>query len=173
MAHTVAPGLPRYRRNSSSAFGLACWGLSESGTNGCDFRTRLLGGVIHCYWSVVLVVSATSLSRSGVADFLLQRLSAVVLAVYSGCIVWCVIAHPDLDYSQWVACMRSTGMVLLGTLTLLSWGIHAWIGMWTVGTDYLNEHHIGRFATLIRLVYQFVVIAAIFVYFVVGLFIIW
>lgn len=173
MAHTDAPRLPRYRRNSSFAFGLARWGFSESGTNGCVVRPRLLGGAVHCNRSLVLVVSATSFSRSGVADFLLQRVSAVVLAVYSGCIVGYVIARSDLAYDQWVAFMRSPAMALLGTLTLLSWGIHAWIGMWTVGTDYLNEHHIGRFATLIRLIYQFGVIVAIFVYFVVGLFIIW
>lgn len=120
-----------------------------------------------------MVVSATSFSRSGVADFLLQRVSAVVLAVYSGCIVWCVLVHPDLEYADWVAYVRSPAMVLLGTLLLLSWGIHSWIGMWTVGTDYLNEHHIGKFATVIRLVYQFGVISLIVVYLVLGLVIIW
>lgn len=125
------------------------------------------------YWSLVLVVNVTSLSRSGVADFLLQRVSAVFLVVYAGCIVWCVLVHPDLEYAQWVAFMHSPVMLILGTLTLLSWGIHAWIGMWTVGTDYLNEHHIGKFATVIRVVYQFGVISLIVVYFVLGFIIIW
>lgn len=120
-----------------------------------------------------MVVNATSLSRSGVADFLLQRVSAVFLAVYAGCIIWCVLAYPDLDYAQWNTFMRSPLMLILGTLTLLSWGIHAWIGMWTVGTDYLNEHHIGKFATAIRMVYQFGVISSIVVYFVFGIVIIW
>ena len=173
MAHAVVPRLSHYRRDSPLVYGLAHWRFSESRSNRCSARARLLCCTIHSYWSLVLVVSATSFSRSGVADFLLQRVSAVVLAVYSGCIVWCVLVHPDLEYADWVAYVRSPAMVLLGTLLLLSWGIHSWIGMWTVGTDYLNEHHIGKFATVIRLVYQFGVISLIVVYLVLGLVIIW
>lgn len=120
-----------------------------------------------------MVVNATSFSRSGVADFLLQRVSAVVLTVYVGCIVWFVFTHSSLDYAQWLTFMRSPAMLVIGTSTLLSWGVHAWIGMWTVGTDYLNEHHIGKFATVLRLVYQFGVTALIAVYFVLGFIIIW
>lgn len=120
-----------------------------------------------------MVVNATSFSRSGVADFLLQRVSAVVLTVYVGCIVWFVLSHPSLDYTHWLAFMRSPAMLIFGTLTLLSWGIHAWIGMWTVGTDYLNEHHLGKFATVLRLVYQFGVSSLIVVYFVLGFIVIW
>ncbi|MYD45303.1 MAG: succinate dehydrogenase, hydrophobic membrane anchor protein [Gammaproteobacteria bacterium] len=133
----------------------------------------MLCGSFFGYRSLVLVVNATSFSRSGVADFLLQRVSAVVLTVYVGCIVWFVLAHPSLDYAQWLTFMRSPAMLIIGTLTLLSWGIHAWIGMWTVGTDYLNEHHIGKFATVLRLVYQFGVTSLIVVYFVLGFIIIW
>ncbi|MXZ55853.1 MAG: succinate dehydrogenase, hydrophobic membrane anchor protein [Gammaproteobacteria bacterium] len=133
----------------------------------------MLCGSFFSYWSVVLVVNATSFSRSGVADFLLQRVSAVVLTVYAGCIVWFVLTHPSLDYTQWFAFMRSPAMQIVGTLTLLSWGIHAWIGMWTVGTDYLNEHHIGKFATVLRLLYQFGVTSSVVLYFVLGLMIIW
>ena len=120
-----------------------------------------------------MVVSATSFSRSGVTDFLLQRVSAVVLALYAGCIVAWVLSNPEFEYPNWVAFVKSPMMVLFGTLTLLSWGIHAWIGMWTVGTDYLNEHHIGNLATTFRLVYQFGVTALIIAYFVLGLMIIW
>ena len=120
-----------------------------------------------------MVVSATSLSRSGVTDFLLQRVSAVVLALYTGCIVAWLLLNPEFDYSQWIAYLKSPVMVLFGTLTLLSWGIHAWIGMWTIGTDYLNEHHIGKMATTFRLIYQLGVTGAIIAYFVIGLAIIW
>ena len=128
----------------------------------------MLSRIVHGNWSLVLVLNATSLTRSGVADFLLQRVSAILIAVYAGCVIWFVLTNPNFGYAEWKYFIGSVQMVVLGILTLLSWGIHAWIGMWTVGTDYLNEQHIGKFATAIRLVYQFGVICLIVVYFVFG-----
>lgn len=173
MGHTFITGISHSRRGSPFAFRLTNRRFSQGGSRRCGPSASVLCYIVRGYWSLVLVVNATSLSRSGVADFLLQRVSAVFLAVYAGCIVWFVLANPELDYRQWEIFMGAPGMLILGTLTLLSWGIHAWIGMWTVGTDYLTEHHIGKFATVLRLVYQFGVTSLIIVYFVLGFVIIW
>lgn len=173
MGDTFVTRLSHNCRVASFTFGLTNRRFAESRSAGCDVGAPVLDRVVHRYWSLVLVVNTTSLSRSGVADFLLQRVSAIFLAVYSGCIVWFILTHPDPEYAQWIAFVRSPVLLILGTLTLLSWGIHAWIGMWTVGTDYLNEHHIGKFATSIRLVYQFGIICLIMVYFVLGFVILW
>jgi succinate dehydrogenase cytochrome b556 subunit len=45
--------------------------------------------------------SATSFSRSGVADWLAQRVSAYVLAAYFVVIVGYLLCNPDLEYAQW------------------------------------------------------------------------
>lgn len=120
-----------------------------------------------------MVVSATSLSRSGLADFLLQRVSAVILGLYGLCIVGFLLVNPDTDYDAWVQYVASPVMLVFGTLSLVSLGIHAWIGMWTIGTDYLSEHKMGRHAVFLRLMYQGVTALLIFVYLLVGLAVLW
>ncbi len=120
-----------------------------------------------------MVVSATSLSRSGLTDFLLQRVSAVVLGLYGLCIVGFLVFNPDVDQAGWIRYMTSPPMLAFGTLAIVELGVHAWIGMWTVGTDYLNEHKIGKYATVIRLLYQSIVVLVVFIYFVWGLGVLW
>ena len=120
-----------------------------------------------------MVVSATSLSRSGLTDFLLQRVSAIVLGLYGLCIVGFLLANPEVDYDAWVQYMASPVMLLFGTLSIVSLGVHAWIGMWTIGTDYLSEHKMGRRAVFLRLIYQGLVALSIVVYLLVGLAILW
>ena len=64
-------------------------------------------------------------------------------------------------------------MQIFSTLALLSTVTHAWIGMWTIGTDYLRPAHVGGLATSIRFVYQMVCLLALFVYIVWTMGIIW
>lgn len=120
-----------------------------------------------------LVVNATSLSRSGLSDFLLQRITAVVLGLYALCIVGFLVANPDVDQIRWVQYMTSPVMLIFGTLAILSFAVHAWIGMWTVGTDYLSEHKMGRHASLLRLLYQCFVVLVVLTYLLFGLGVLW
>jgi len=64
-------------------------------------------------------------------------------------------------------------MKVFSTLAVLATAAHAWIGMWTVGTDYIRAHYFGAHATALRVIYQFACLAALFVYVVVGLQIFW
>ena len=52
-------------------------------------------------------------------------------------------------------------MRMFSTLAMLATAAHAWIGMWTVGTDYMRAHYFGRRATVVRIVYQFAVIVRV------------
>ena len=63
-------------------------------------------------------------------------------------------------------------MQAFSTLAILSTVAHAWIGMWTIGTDYLRPAHVGM-ATSVRFVYQLLCLAAIFIYVIWALQIIW
>lgn len=120
-----------------------------------------------------MVVNATSFSRSGLTDFLLQRVTAVVLGLYALCIIGFLVANPDVDQIRWVRYMTSPVMLVFGTLTILSFAVHAWIGMWTVGTDYLSEHKMGKYASLVRLLYQGFVVLVVFTYLLIGLGVLW
>jgi len=111
-----------------------------------------------------MVTNVTGFSRSGLSDFLYQRISAVVLALYALCVVGFFVVTPNVTYEQLIAYFGSTGMQLFTLLALLSLVAHAWVGMWTVGTDYIQAHYFGSRATVIRFIYQSGCVLALFVY---------
>ena len=67
-----------------------------------------------------MVTQVTSLSRNGVSDWVIQRVSALVLAAYTLCIFGFVLMHPGLDYETWVVFFDHTGMQVFTMLALLS-----------------------------------------------------
>lgn len=117
--------------------------------------------------------SATSFSRSGVSDWLAQRVSAYVLAAYFVVIVGYLLGNPGLEYAQWHSFMSCNAMRVFSLLALLALAAHAWVGMWTVFTDYVTELQMGAKATVIRLVLQTGMVIGIFVYVVWGIQILW
>ncbi len=88
------------------------------------------------------------------ADFLIQRLSAVVLALYTLCLLSFFAANDGLDHVQLAAFFGSASMRAFSVLAVLSTAAHGWVGLWTVGTDYLRPHYFGARAAIFRMVYQ-------------------
>lgn len=100
--------------------------------------------------------SVTALGRNGVADFILQRLSAVILLayfLYVGCVI---VSNPDISYEAWQATFEPTWMKVFSLLAILSLAAHAWIGWWAVLSDYVTERMMGAKATVLRVVAQLV-----------------
>ena len=48
-----------------------------------------------------MVTSVTNLSRSGLYDWMAQRVSAVVLAAYFIFLIGYLVANPGIGYAQW------------------------------------------------------------------------
>jgi succinate dehydrogenase / fumarate reductase, membrane anchor subunit len=86
-----------------------------------------------------MVKSASSLTQSGVRDFLLQRVSASYLAFFLIGFVLYLGYHPAIDFYSWHAVFENTLMKVAVFFFFLSLMIHAWIGMWMVITDYLHD----------------------------------
>ena len=101
-----------------------------------------------------MVTNVTNLGRSGLYDWLMQRFSAIILAAYSFCILGSFILHPDMTYQQWAAIFESNVMRMFSLITLFALCAHAWIGMWTISTDYLTPLQLGKRATFFRLLFQ-------------------
>jgi succinate dehydrogenase / fumarate reductase membrane anchor subunit len=120
-----------------------------------------------------LVTTITSFGRSGLSDFLLQRASAVVLGLYALCVVSWLLLNPQASYEELGWYFGSLPMRLFSTLALFSLLAHAWIGMWTVGTDYIRKLMFGKYATILRLTYQMVVSLILASYIIWGLAIVW
>lgn len=111
------------------------------------------------------VKSASGLTGSGSRDWFLQRASAVVLAVYSLVVIGFFLTN-DVDYATWHGFMTSLPMKIFTLVSILSLVFHAWVGMWTVFTDYVKSSGL-------RLVLQIATVAAILVYLVWGVIIFW
>jgi len=120
-----------------------------------------------------MVRNVTSLSRSGLSDFVIQRVTAVVLLVYTLCVVGFLLSRPDLDHVGLSAYFGHPAMQIFSTLAVLSIAAHAWIGMWTVATDYIRDHYFGAHSTSFRIAFQFACLMVLFVYVLWGLAIIW
>ena len=101
-----------------------------------------------------MVTTVTSFGRSGLHDWLIQRVTAVVLALYTFFIVGVLLAHPDMTYSQWSQLFSQFWVRLFSLTALLSAAAHAWIGLWSVVTDYLTPLTLGKAATVVRLTVQ-------------------
>lgn len=100
--------------------------------------------------------SATGLTGSGSRDWVMQRISAVVLAVYSLVMLAWFLTHKP-TYELWHGFMLSLPMRLFTLLMIISLAGHAWVGLWTVLTDYIKSSGL-------RFVLQSAMIIAIVVY---------
>lgn len=85
-----------------------------------------------------MVDSVMSVSRSGVSDWLIQRVTAVLLALYVFFLVGFIYLHSNLNYNTWHALFANGVMQVMSLVALISIVLHAWVGMWTVITDYIK-----------------------------------
>ncbi len=113
-----------------------------------------------------MVTSVTNLGRSGLYDWVVQRVTAVILALYTLFLLGFVIASPDMQYGQWQGLFACIWMKVFSLAALISMCAHAWVGMWTISTDYLK-------AAAIRFAFQLVCAGFLFVYLVWGIDILW
>lgn len=85
-----------------------------------------------------MVKNVTSLGRSGLQDWLIQRVSAIVIALYSFFLIGYAFFHYPLNFTQWSYLFSCVPMKIITFLFMLSVVMHAWIGLWTVFTDYIK-----------------------------------
>jgi succinate dehydrogenase / fumarate reductase membrane anchor subunit len=121
----------------------------------------------------LMVTTVTSLGRSGLSDWLIQRVSAYVMTAYLIFIVGYLLLTPDLNYTQWAALNSSLPMRMFSLITILSIAAHAWIGMWCVLTDYITVRLIGPKATALRIIFQLGMMAVTLLYVVWAIDILW
>ena len=99
-----------------------------------------------------MVTSVTSFSRTGLSDWLIQRVTSLVLLAYFLLIAYQLTG--SVDYTSWRALFDKTWMKVFTLMAALSLVAHAWIGLWSVVTDYLTERMLGPMGNVMRLVCQ-------------------
>ena len=118
-----------------------------------------------------MVTAVTSMGRSGLYDWLMQRVTAVILLAYFQLLGW--VLSGGIDYVSWKALYGQTWMRVFSLLALLSLGMHAWVGLWAVFSDYLTERLMGTTGNVLRFVAQVVCAIIMFTYVVWGIQILW
>lgn len=113
-----------------------------------------------------MVASATSLGRSGLHDWIIQRVTAVVLAAYVIYLTAFVVSSGDLSFAIWQALFSQVWFKIFSLLAVASLCFHAWIGMWIITTDYVKP-------TGTRMIVQVAIILACFAFLIWGAQILW
>ncbi|MBO1519133.1 succinate dehydrogenase, hydrophobic membrane anchor protein [Oceanisphaera pacifica] len=112
-----------------------------------------------------MVTNSASFGRSGVHDFMLLRVTAVIMTLYTLYLVG-FIAFNDITYDVWVGFFAKTFTKVFTLLALLSVLVHAWIGAWQVLSDYVK-------CAMLRGAAQFGVVVLLLVYVMTGIVVLW
>ncbi len=93
----------------------------------------------------------------GLRDWLVQRISAVLMALFSVSVAIYLLAQPVVDYDVWTSLFSGNLMRSASLLFLLSIFYHAWIGVRDIVMDYVK-------LASIRLLIHVAVILALLLY---------
>ena len=85
-----------------------------------------------------MVKSVLGVNHQGLRDWLIQRVSAVIMLIYILGLTLFFGLHPNLQYYEWHNLFHHNGMKIATAIFLLSLLYHALVGMWTVFTDYVK-----------------------------------
>jgi len=91
---------------------------------------------------------------TGPNNWIIQRITAIVMAAYLFFIVGFLVTNPALTYDQWSALNGLLSMRIFTLVTIAAVAFHAWIGMRCVLTDYITVRWIGPKANGVRNVLQ-------------------
>ena len=111
----------------------------------------------------------------------LQRYSSLVILVYLVYVSsFIVTTQGPISFFDWTKFFLSFQTRFFTSIACIFMLLHAYIGLWTVGTDYLTERTLGflnkslsKIANLMRKMYLFAFVMLGIVYLVVILYIIW
>jgi succinate dehydrogenase / fumarate reductase membrane anchor subunit len=84
------------------------------------------------------LTSDMSLTANGVRDWIVQRFSAVILGVYFFVLFGFFVFHPHPDFLTLSEFFSVTWVRVFSLIALLSLFLNAWVGVWTVLTDYVR-----------------------------------
>jgi succinate dehydrogenase / fumarate reductase, membrane anchor subunit len=113
-----------------------------------------------------MVKSVLSVKHQGLTDWVIQRSTAIIMAIYSVGLIGYLLANSGLSFVEWRFLFSHTWMKIATILFIASVLYHAWIGMWTIFTDYVK-------LPILRCVLDFIVLLMLFACFIWGILIVW
>jgi succinate dehydrogenase / fumarate reductase membrane anchor subunit len=113
-----------------------------------------------------MVKSVLGVNHQGLTEWLFQRITALVMAIYTIGLLSFMIGHSPLEYSQWHDLFANTWIKIATLILVLSLLYHAWIGMWTILTDYVKLF-------VLNLILQIIILLSLIACFFYSLLIVW
>lgn len=113
-----------------------------------------------------MVKSVLGVNHQGLRDWVIQRISAILMAVYSIGLVLYLISNPGISFAEWHSLFAREWMKIATILFLAAVIFHAWIGIWTIFTDYVKSFVLRSFLNVLVLL----MLAACFIW---GVLILW
>src|SRR3990167_5843465 len=86
-----------------------------------------------------MVKSVLSTAHQGLRDWIVQRLSALLMTAYVFIISFYAIYQHGLSFDTLHQLFDCLWMKIFTLLVLVALLWHAWIGMWTIFTDYVHS----------------------------------
>ena len=92
-----------------------------------------------------------------------QRYTSIIVLSYLIYILSFIFTNQDINFFSWSDFFLSFQVRFLSSIVFLVIVLHAFIGLWTVGTDYLTKRTLGylnislsRGADILRYIYYFI-----------------
>ena len=109
-----------------------------------------------------------------------QRYTSLVILSYLIYILSFIFTNKDINFFSWSDFFLSFQVRFLSSIVFLIIVLHAFIGLWTVGTDYLTSRTLGflsyrltNYADLIRNSYQILFVFLGLIFLIIVLIIVW
>lgn len=87
-----------------------------------------------------MVKSVLGSTHNGLRDWLFQRVTAIVMALYLVGMVGFFLTTAVVTFDQWHHLFSHVTMKVATILCVISILYHTWVGMWTVFTDYIYAY---------------------------------
>jgi len=113
-----------------------------------------------------MVKSVLGVNHQGLRDWIIQRISAIIIALACFGLAYFFVANPNLSFVEWRMLFSPISMKIATLLVVLSLAFHAWVGIWIVVTDYVKP-------ALLRFVIHVLVFLSFLVCFLWSLLIVW
>ena len=104
----------------------------------------------------------------GMRTWLLQRLSAVYIAVYSLTLLFWLLSHMPVSYTTWTGYFSHLAILIATIIFYAAVFVHAWVGVRDILIDYINPTSI-RFVLLTTLAFFLIVMSLWVLIIVIGL----
>ncbi|EKD77950.1 MAG: succinate dehydrogenase membrane anchor subunit [uncultured bacterium] len=93
-------------------------------------------------------------NHRGFYEWIVQRVTAILIGCYAVFLLSYLLLHQPLNYATWRDLFSCLWIKITSVIVLMAILWHAWIGLWTVFTDYVK-------CGVLRLILEILVILAL------------